>query len=174
MLQHIQRVRLTLEKGGRRATRKTNLTVKAPLKPFVAEWSRGLHLSPRGRAPGTSGFVKGVTELFFFLFFSKCCTAANQTCAYHFLHLCTSPPPPFLFSHPLNSPSWQHSAFPTDDDVEDDNDCHGNARRVQKEDVGRVRQRWEVGSCPLGGVAPESDGGGQPLFHLALAHKLTQ
>lgn len=141
---------------------------------------------PPGRAPGTNGFVKGVTELhcgncrgltllkqrrskiprWAFL---KCCTASNQTCAYHFLHLCTfffflffSP---FLFSHPLNSPSWQHSAFPTDDDdVEDDDDCHGNARRVQR----RMWEEWDGdgkrGSCPLGGVVSETDAGGHWLF----------
>lgn len=138
-----------------RDTRKTNPTLNASLKPFVTEWSRDPP-HPPGRAPGTNGFVKGVTEL-------HCGNCRSLTLLKQrrskslggpfwnvALHQIRPAPTtsyifapffffPFLFSHPLNSPSWQHSAFPTDDDVEDDDDCHGNARRVQR----RMWEEWD-------------------------------
>lgn len=117
--------------------------------PFVTEWSRDPPSSPDVRQAQMVSLkvwpscTAGIVDLSRIPRRAsvKCCTAANQTRAYNFLHFCASIfffffTFPFSFSHPSNSPSWQHCALPTDGDVEDDDDCHGNARRVQ-------RRMWE-------------------------------
>lgn len=118
---------------------------------------------PPGRAPGTNGFVKGVTELhcgncrsltllkqrrskiprWAFL---KCCTASNQTCAYHFLHLCT-----FFFFSIFVFPSPELAVMATLCVSDRGRWCRGwwwlswQREAGAEEDVGRVRRWWEAG-----------------------------
>lgn len=121
---------------------------------------------PPGRAPGTNGFVKGVTELhcgncrgltllkqrrskiprWAFL---KCCTASNQTCAYHFLHLCTFL---FFFFLPIFVfPSLELAVMATLCVSDRRWWCRGwwwlswQREAGAEEDVGRVRRWWEAG-----------------------------
>lgn len=154
------------------------------LSPSGVEDPPPTHTHPPWRAPGTNGFVKGVTELHcgscrsLTLLKQRRSKSLSGPFFFEMLHCIKSdlrlPLPAslhlfvfflsfhFCFPIPWTRRHGNTRAFPTDDEVEDDDDCHGNARRRLWEERDGDGKRAAVHSVEF---VSETDAGGHWLFH---------